>query len=80
MHFVPLAAVVGPMLFTLPLTFAQHLDAGAINQKVQRLASVLVSQCYLQVLLASAQGAEIRNTPVQSRPASANRLLTMPVV
>ena len=31
----PLATVVGPMLFGLPLAFAKHLDARAVDQEVQ---------------------------------------------
>jgi hypothetical protein len=29
----PLATVIGPMLFGLPLTFTRHLDAGAVDQE-----------------------------------------------
>lgn len=30
----PLAAIVGTMLFGLPLAFTEHLDAGAVGQQV----------------------------------------------
>jgi len=66
MHLAPLAPVIGPMFLALPLTFAQHLDASAIDQQVQRLASALMRQRHLQMLLAPTQGAEISNTPIQT--------------
>jgi hypothetical protein len=37
----PLATVIGPMLFGLPLTFTRHLDAGAVDQEVQSLCCAL---------------------------------------
>lgn len=32
MHLTPLAAVFRAVLFRFPLAFAQHLDAGAVDQ------------------------------------------------
>jgi hypothetical protein len=37
----PLATVIGPMLFGLPLTSTRHLDAGAVDQEVQSLCGAL---------------------------------------
>jgi hypothetical protein len=37
----PLATVVGPMFFGLLLAFAKHLDARAVDQKVQSRCSGL---------------------------------------
>lgn len=36
MHFSPLPAIFRAMLLGFSLTFAQHLDAGAIHQQMQR--------------------------------------------
>jgi len=35
------------MFLALALTFAQHLDAGTVDQQVQRLASALMRQRHL---------------------------------
>jgi hypothetical protein len=52
------------MLAGIPLAFALDLDACAVDQQVQRTACSTVGNVYLQGLLATAQGAEVRHRPV----------------
>jgi hypothetical protein len=60
----PLATVVGPMSFGLPLTFAQHLDACAVDQKVQSRCLRLGCDRHRKILLASADGTKVGHLPV----------------
>lgn len=53
------------MLSGVPLAFPLGFDAGAIDQKVQWAAITTVGKAYVQRLLPTAQGAEIRHNPVQ---------------
>ena len=53
------------MLAGFPFPFAFRLDAGAIDQQVQRAGAATKRQAHVQCLLAAAQGAEIRHRPVQ---------------
>lgn len=62
----PLAKVVGPMLFSFPLAFAQHFDARAVDLKLQSRCRRLRSNPHKKMLLATANGAEVGNLPVQA--------------
>ncbi len=52
------------MLSGIPLTFSLSLDAGAVDEKVQRIIRSTVGDSHVQFSLA-AQGAEVRDRPVQ---------------
>jgi len=62
----PLATVVGPMLFSFPLAFAQHFDTRAIDQEEQSRCRRLRSDRHRKMLLAPANGAEVGHLPVQA--------------
>jgi len=66
-NLAPLTTVVGTMLFGLPLTFAQLLDAGAVDQQVQSRRRRLCLHRHRKNLLAPADGAEVGHLPVQTR-------------
>jgi len=53
------------MLAGVPLTFTLDLDAGAVDEEVQRAGSSTVRQANVERSLTAAQGTEIRNGPVQ---------------
>ena len=53
------------VLARVPLTFALDLDPGAVDQEVQRALRGAVGDVNLQALLAAAEGAEVRHSPVQ---------------
>lgn len=67
MHLAPLASVLSAVFLGLPLTFAQHLDARAIDQQMQHIRLAAIRDFYLQFLLASRNRAEVRHWPVQPR-------------
>ena len=66
MHFAPLARLGWPVLACVPLPFAFSLDAGTVDQQVQRPLGAAIRDRHRQVLLAAAQGAEIGHRPVQT--------------
>ena len=66
MDFAPLAAVVSAVLFGLPFTVAQHLDAGAVDQQVQAGRGRHDFGSDTQCLLPAAHGAVIRNRSIQT--------------
>ncbi len=69
MHLAPLTPVLGSVFLALPLAFAQELDAGAVNQQVQRRGAGPVGQLHAQAFLTPAHGAEVGHFPVQTRQA-----------
>lgn len=66
MDFAPFASVFSPIFLAFPLAFTQTLDVRAVHQQVQRGLPRLVDQLHLQILLASADGVEVWDPPVQS--------------
>jgi hypothetical protein len=66
MNLAPSATVIGAMLLRLPFTFAQHLDASAIDQQIQAGRSGCNFNSNLQCLLPPAPRAVIRNRPIQA--------------
>jgi len=54
------------MLFCLPFAFAQHLDAGAVDQKMQSRRRRMRPDRHRQILLAPADRAEIGYLPVEA--------------
>ena len=54
------------MLARVPLAFALRLDAGAVDEKVQRSRRAAIRQPHVQRLLTAAQCAEIRHRSVQT--------------
>ena len=57
---------VPPCLRALPLAFAFDLDAGAVDQEVERALRAAIGDVDLQGLLATAKGAEVGHRPVQA--------------
>ncbi len=55
------------MLAALPFPFAHHLDAGAVNQKVECAATRAIGDLHVELLLATTQGRVIGNRPIQTR-------------
>ena len=66
MDLAPLAAVIGAMLLRLPFAFAQHLDAGAIDQQVQAGRGGHNFNGDAQCLLPPTHGAVVGDGPVQA--------------
>src|SRR5476649_1479726 len=66
MHLAPLPTVIRAMLLRFPFTFAQHLDAGTVDQQVQPCRRCVRRNLQGKILLAAANGAEIGNLPIQS--------------
>jgi hypothetical protein len=64
MDLAPQAALRAPMLAGVPLTFAFGLDAGSVDQQVQRPLRATVGNVQSHSLLAPAERAEIRHRPV----------------
>ena len=64
-HLAPLAPIVRSMLVALAFALTQELDAGAVDQQIQRGGAGSVGQFDAQVLLTPAYGTEIRNLPFQ---------------
>gem|GEM_PF-5857480 len=64
-HLAPLPAIVGPVLLRVPLAFAQHFHAGAVDQQVQPRAAAARCDGHTQRLLAPRQGAVVGHAPVQ---------------
>ena len=62
----PDAALRAAVLAGVPLAFALDLDPGAVNQQVQRTLRSTKGDVDLQGLLAAAQRAEVRHSPVQA--------------
>ncbi len=55
------------MLAGVPLTFTLRLDAGAVDEQVlQRAGPAARRQAQVQSSLAAAQGAEVRDRPLQA--------------
>jgi len=54
------------MLFSLPLAFAQHLDARTVDQMVQFRCCRLGADCHRKMLLTPANGTEVGHLPVQA--------------
>ncbi len=52
------------VLARVPLAFALDLDPGAVDQEVQWALRGAVGDVNLQALLAAAEGAEVRLSPV----------------
>src|SRR6056297_686271 len=75
----PQTAFRTAMLAGLPLTFALRLDAGAVDQKVQRPLRAPVGNTHSQGFPAPAR-AVLKSGTAQSRPTSRRRLSTNPVV
>lgn len=69
MDIAPLTPVLGAVFLAFPFPFAQKLDAGAVDQQIQRRAAGPVRQLHLESLLATADGAEVWHRPVQTRQA-----------
>ena len=65
-NLAPLATVVGPMLFGLPLAFTRRLDAGAVDQEGQSRCCRLRADRHRKMLLAPANGTGVGHLPVQS--------------
>ncbi len=66
MDLAPDAAFCPAMLTRVPLAFALDLDAGAVDQQVQRTLRPPMREVHGQGLLATAEGAEIRHIPVEA--------------
>src|SRR5450830_302361 len=58
-HLAPLTAILGAMLFSLPLSFTNHLDAGAVDQQVQAGRRRVGRDRHREMLLPPTDGAEI---------------------
>lgn len=54
MHLAPLPTVVRAMLLRFPFTFAQHLDAGTVDQQVQPCRRCVRRNLHGKILLAAA--------------------------
>ena len=67
MHLAPLPAVFRAMLLRFPLTFTQHLHAGAVDQQMQPIATGAIGNVHGQRLLAAADGAVVGHGPSQTR-------------
>ena len=65
MYLAPQAALGSTMLACVPLAFTLRLDASAIDQKVQWPCRTLVGDGDGQGSLSPAQGAVVRDRPVQ---------------
>lgn len=66
MGLAPLATVARAVLLRLPLAFAEHLDAGAVDQQVQAGCRGACLDRHRQMFLVPADGAEVRNLPIQA--------------
>lgn len=66
MDLAPLSPGIGTVLLGLPFPFAQHLDARAIDQLMERAISATIGDRHLQMLLTSRDRAEIGHRPIQS--------------
>lgn len=67
MHLAPLQTVLRSMFPGLPFAFADHLDAGAVDQQMQSILARAIGDLDGQHFLPTAQRAVVRNRPVQSR-------------
>ena len=65
----PQTAFRATMLAGVPLAFAFRLDAGAVDQQVQRPLRAAVGDGHGQGLLPPAQRAEVRHSPVEANQA-----------
>lgn len=65
-QLAPLATMLCPVLFALPLTFSQELDASGVNQQVQTGCAGAVRHLDTQTALATTQRAEVGSWPPQS--------------
>ena len=79
MDLAPDTALRATVLAGVPLPFALDLDAGAIDQEVQRPLRPAIGDIDLQRLLPAAQRGSKSGT-AQSRPISRSKLSTNPVV
>ena len=77
MDLAPLATVVGAVFLRLSFAFAEHLNAGAVDQKVQSCRCRLRPDRYRQVLLARLT--VLKSGTCQSRPAGLSRLCDIPI-
>ena len=66
MDLAPDATLRAPVLARIPLAFALDLDTCAVDQQVQRPLRAPIRDVDGQGFLPSAQGAEIRQLPVQT--------------
>jgi len=64
------------MFACVPLAFALSLDAGAIDEEVQRTLGAVIRQAHVQRFLTTAQGAEVRGHPIQ--PSQPQKTLNKP--
>jgi hypothetical protein len=55
------------VLARVPFAFTLDLDAGAIDKQVQRALRAAIRNVHRKCLLASADGAEVRHVPIESR-------------
>lgn len=62
----PDPALGGAVFARVPLPFALDLDAGAVDQQVQRALRPAIGDVDLQDLLASAQGTEVWRGPIEA--------------
>jgi len=65
-HLAPLAAIVGAMLFRLPLAFAKHLDARTVYQQMQTCRGRYGADGNLQRFLAPAYRTVIGHRPIET--------------
>ena len=65
-NLAPDAALRAAMLAGSPLAFALNLDAGAVDQEVQRPLRSTIGDVDLQRLLAAAERAEVGHRPLQA--------------
>lgn len=62
----PQSAFRTAILAGISLTFALGHEAGAVDEKVQRTVRAAIGHVYGKGFLASTQGAEVRNGPIQT--------------
>lgn len=65
-HLPPDAPFGTAMLAGVPLAFTLDLDAGAVDQQVQRAVRTTIGDVDLQGLLARLQRAEVGHGPIQA--------------
>ena len=67
MDLSPLPAARRAMLTGQPLAIAAKLDAGAVNEQVERVAGFPIRNLHRDPRLASAQRREVRHRPIEPR-------------
>ena len=66
MYLAPDAAFGATVLAGVPLAFTFGLDAGAVDEQVQRTRTATIGDAHIQRSLTAAQGSEVRHRPVQA--------------